>query len=102
MKTARILFPIGLPEPFDYAIPEGVSLAEGSYVTAPLGKTERTGVVWGVLETADPERELKPISAVYPASPMPKDMRDFIDLPRSIQFQHPVAYWPWPFARAAN
>ena len=79
MKAARILFPIGLPEPFDYAIPEGMAIVVGSYVTAPLGKSERTGVVWDVVETVDSERELKPVSSVYPASPMPKDMRDFID-----------------------
>ncbi|MEO0467061.1 MAG: primosomal protein N' [Pseudomonadota bacterium] len=78
VKAARILFPIALPEPFDYALSEGVAVQAGAYVKAPLGKTERTGVVWDVVE-ADPERELKPITLVYPATPMPSDMRDFID-----------------------
>lgn len=77
MLTARILFPMPLPEPFDYAIPEGLTVEPGSYVRAPLGKYARTGVVWEVLET-DPERTLKEIEAVFPAPPMPAAMRKFI------------------------
>ena len=43
MKIASILFPLPLPEPFDYAIPDGMDVEPGSYVRAPLGKIERTG-----------------------------------------------------------
>lgn len=77
MQTARILFPLPLPEPFDYAVPEGMTVTPGSYVRAPLGKYTRTGVVWDVLET-DPDRPLKEIEAVFPTPPMPKAMRKFI------------------------
>ena len=77
MLTARILFPLPLPEPFDYAVPEGLSVAPGSYVRAPLGKFARTGVVWDVVE-ADPERTLKEIEAVFPTPPMPAEMRQFV------------------------
>ena len=78
MQSARILFPLPLPEPFDYAIPEGVAVQVGSYVRAPLGKHERTGVVWDIVET-DPERDLKAIASVFPAPPMPTAMRRFIE-----------------------
>ena len=77
MLTARILFPLPLPEPFDYAIPKGLTVEPGSYVRAPLGKYARTGVVWEVLKT-DPERTLKEIEAVFPTPPMPASMRKFI------------------------
>ncbi|MEL7032717.1 MAG: primosomal protein N' [Pseudomonadota bacterium] len=77
MLTARILFPLPLPEPFDYAVPEGLSVEPGSYVRAPLGKFARTGVVWDVVET-DPERTLKEIEAVFPTPPMPAAMRQFV------------------------
>ncbi|MEL6827036.1 MAG: primosomal protein N' [Pseudomonadota bacterium] len=77
MLTARILFPLPLPEPFDYAIPKGLKVEPGSYVRAPLGKYTRTGVVWEVLET-DPERTLKEAEAVFPTPPMPASMRKFI------------------------
>jgi primosomal protein N' (replication factor Y) len=77
MLTARILFPLPLPEPFDYAIPDGLTVEPGSYVRAPLGKYARTGVVWEVLES-EPERTLKEIEAVFPTPPMPAAMRKFI------------------------
>ncbi|MEO0452461.1 MAG: primosomal protein N', partial [Pseudomonadota bacterium] len=77
MPTARILFPMPLPEPFDYLVPDEMTVEPGSYVRAPLGKYERTGVVWEVVET-DPERELKTIESVFPTPPMPATMRRFI------------------------
>ncbi len=77
MPTARILFPLPLPEPFDYHVPDGIEIARGSYVRAPLGKYERTGVVWDLIET-EPDRELKSIADVFPTPPMPESMRRFI------------------------
>ena len=80
MPIARVLFPIALPEPFDYAIPEGLDVVSGSYVLAPLGKTERRAVVWDVVDDADaPERALKPVSRVFEVPPMSAAMRAFID-----------------------
>jgi len=78
MLTARILFPLPLPEPFDYRIPDGMTVKAGSYVRAPLGKFARIGVVWEVTES-DPERKLKDIEAVFPTPPMPKSMRRFVE-----------------------
>ncbi|MEL6568890.1 MAG: primosomal protein N' [Pseudomonadota bacterium] len=78
MSVVRVLFPLPLPEPFDYEVPEGLAVPDGAYVTAPLGKTERTGVVWGQGQVRD-GRELKALSGVLSARPMPKDMRRFID-----------------------
>jgi len=80
MAIARILFPLPLPEPFDYAIPDGLGVEAGSYVRAPLGKLERTGVVWEVVD--DPHGRggnLKPVLEVFPTPPMGADMRRFID-----------------------
>ncbi|MEO1188952.1 MAG: primosomal protein N', partial [Pseudomonadota bacterium] len=77
MLTARILFPLPLPEPFDYAVPKGTQVEPGSYVRAPLGKFARTGVVWDVVET-DPERALKEIETVFPTPPMSASMRQFV------------------------
>ncbi|MEO1660830.1 MAG: primosomal protein N' [Pseudomonadota bacterium] len=78
MLTARILFPLPLPEPFEYAIPDGMAIEEGSYVRAPLGKFARTGVVWEVTDS-DPERMLKDIETVFPTPSMPQSMRRFIE-----------------------
>ena len=65
MPVARILFVLPLPEPFDYAVPEGMDVSVGSYVTAPLGQTERLGVVWDLLgDEAVAGRSLKPVLSV--------------------------------------
>ena len=35
--VARVLLPLPLPEAFDYAVPEGLDVAVGDHVAAPLG-----------------------------------------------------------------
>ena len=90
MKIASILFPLPLPEPFDYAIPDGLDVKAGSYVRAPLGKIERTGVVWAVKEKApDDTRDLKPILDVFPVPPMPAPMRKFVSFAARYNVAHP-------------
>ena len=79
MRIARVLFTLPLPEPFDYAIPDGMRVLAGSYVRVPLGPNERTGVVWDVIDNPDETRDLKPVYMVYPTPPLAKPMRDFID-----------------------
>lgn len=79
MRIARVLFTLPLPEPFDYAIPQGMSVEPGSYVRAPLGPNERIGVVWEIIENPGETRDLKLIYSVYPAPALPESMRDFID-----------------------
>jgi primosomal protein N' (replication factor Y) len=90
MSVARILFVLPLPEPFDYAVPEGMDVAVGSYVTAPLGQTERLGVVWEMLgDGAAAGRELKPVLSVYDVPPMPAAMREFIAWAAKYTVSHP-------------
>mgnify|MGYP003627594807 FL=1 len=90
MPVARILFVLPLPEPFDYAVPEGMDVRVGSYVTAPLGQTERLGVVWDLLgEDAAAGRELKPVLSVHDVPPMPTAMREFISWAAKYTVSHP-------------
>ncbi|MCZ4297132.1 primosomal protein N' [Henriciella marina] len=90
MKIASILFPLPLPEPFDYAIPDGMYVEPGSYVRAPLGKIERTGVVWAVKTRAeDDTRDLKPVIDVYPVPAMPEPMRKFVSFAARYNVAHP-------------
>ncbi len=80
MPVARILFPLPLPEPFDYAVPDGMDLHEGAYVVAPLGKLERTGIVLAILDDgATRGRALKPVIREYDVPPMTTAMRAFFD-----------------------
>lgn len=78
MVIARVLFPLMLPEPFDYDVPDAMSVVPGSYVRAPLGKQDRVGLVWG-LRTAPSDRPLKPLREVFETAPMTDTMRRFID-----------------------
>ena len=90
MPIARILFPLPLPEPFDYEVPEGLGVVAGSYVRAPLGKHERTGLVLEILDdAAGAGRNLKPVSDVYPVPPMPRAMRTFIQWAAQYTVAHP-------------
>ncbi|MCU0882586.1 MAG: primosomal protein N', partial [Hyphomonadaceae bacterium] len=83
MQIASILFTVPLPEPFDYAVPEGMMMEEGSIVRAPLGATLRTGVVWALKAGDAYPRErldkLKPIAEVRPAPPLRAPLRGLID-----------------------
>ncbi|MEE2526902.1 primosomal protein N' [Hyphobacterium sp. HN65] len=75
---ASILFAMPLPEPFDYAVPEGMELRVGDHVRAPLGPRSARGVVWA-LSADDGSRNLKSVESVYDCPPLSDAMREFID-----------------------
>ncbi|MFP4519345.1 MAG: alpha-L-fucosidase, partial [Oceanicaulis sp.] len=77
-RRASVLFPMPLPEPFDYEIPDGLEVRPGDHVLAPLGKRVAPGVVWSVGEH-DGARALKPLDAVRGGPPLQRGVRDFID-----------------------
>ncbi|PWE18228.1 primosomal protein N' [Marinicauda salina] len=76
--TASVLFPLPLPEPFDYAIPEGMRLAPGDHVIAPLGGRSVPGVVWRLGED-DGSRQLKEIEAATGGPRLADGVRTFVD-----------------------
>ncbi|PHR56437.1 MAG: primosomal protein N' [Robiginitomaculum sp.] len=81
LLLARILFPMPVPEPFDYLIPDELAVTVGSYVLAPLGTRKAVGVVWEICELPEiPEgRKLKQIIEVFSTRPMSKPQRKFVD-----------------------
>ncbi|MHA6288060.1 primosomal protein N' [Maricaulis sp. CAU 1757] len=87
-NCAAILFPLPLPEAFDYFIPDGVELAEGDHVYAPLGKRTVRGIVWGLKRT-DPERKLKAIDGRAEGAPIPAGTRRFVDWIANYHVQPP-------------
>lgn len=76
---ASVLLPMPLPEPFDYEIPDDVTVKPGDHVLVPLGQRTASGVVWAVSEETDPKRKLKPIDGLRGGPPLVKGVRDFID-----------------------
>ena len=90
MAVARILFTLPLPEPFDYAVPEGMTLEPGSYVAAPVGPHDRLGIVVEVLgDEVATGRKLKTVTAVYDAPPMGAPMREFLAWVARYTVTHP-------------
>lgn len=78
-QIATVLLPLPLPEAFDYAVPEGMTVAEGDHVVVPLGKRLSHGVVWGVRDGTGGNRPLKPVAERLDAPPFTAAMRDFVD-----------------------
>ena len=77
-QRVSILLPLPLTGPYDYRVPEGLSLAPGDFVSVPLGKRERIGVVWGAGSDEVDEARLKDVTARLDCVPMSDIARDFI------------------------
>jgi primosomal protein N' (replication factor Y) len=75
---AAVLFPLPLPEPFDYRVPEGLEVAPGDHVIAPIGARRVRGCVWAVSETPSADN-LKPLAEKLPGPPLPEETRRFVD-----------------------
>jgi len=78
MKKAQVLFPVNVPEAFDYSLPADITARPGDFVFAPIGKQMKLGVVWGVADD-DGQRSLKDIAQVKLTRPLSDDMLKFID-----------------------
>jgi len=78
MKKAQVLFPVNVPEAFDYNLPADITARPGDFVFAPIGKQMKLGVVWGVGDD-DGQRSLKDIAQVKLTRPLSDDMLKFID-----------------------
>ena len=61
MRVASVLVPLPVPEAFDYEVPEGMALARGDHVAAPLGPRLVRGIVAEVFETTGSNRRLKAV-----------------------------------------
>ena len=61
MKVASVLIPLPVPEAFDYAVPEELTVARGDQVAVPLGPRLIRGVVAEVFETTGSNRKLKAV-----------------------------------------
>ncbi len=78
-QRVSVLVPLALPDPYDYAVPDGMKVAPGDYVIVPLGAQRLVGVVWGEGMSELENKRIKSIAEVLDVAPMPKGLRDFID-----------------------
>ncbi|MES2341071.1 MAG: primosomal protein N' [Pseudomonadota bacterium] len=77
-RIASILLPMPLPEAFDYEEPEGMGLAVGDQVAAPLGPRLLRGVVTALRDGTGGNRPLKAVEARLDDPPLPERALEFI------------------------
>ncbi|WP_374573834.1 primosomal protein N' [Phenylobacterium sp.] len=77
-RIASILLPMPLPEAFDYAEPEGMDLAVGDQVAAPLGPRLLRGVVVALRDATGGNRPLKPVEGKLEDPALPEHTLEFI------------------------
>ncbi|MEQ1820218.1 MAG: primosomal protein N' [Terricaulis sp.] len=74
-----VLFPLPLPEPFDYRAASSLQIQPGQHVIAPIGSRLVRGIVWGVERNHPGAANLKAIEEVLPGTPVPEISRAFVE-----------------------
>ena len=78
-RRVAVLLPLPLQGPYDYRVPEGMTLRPGDYVEVPLGPRRVAGVVWGDGNGAFDFARLKPVARRFEVKPMSEVTRRFVD-----------------------
>ena len=83
-ERVSVLLPLPLSGAYDYGVPDGLEVAPGDFVVAPLGRRSVVGVVWdkplGEEGAAPVPRErLREVEERLPAPPMPETLRRFVE-----------------------
>lgn len=79
LLDVSVLVPYPVDKAYSYAVPEGLEVAPGDYVTVPLGSREVPGVVWDVPPDDVPSKKIKTVVAKFDMKPMPSVHRRFLD-----------------------
>src|SRR5688572_12271481 len=82
MNRARLIIFNAALGPLDYRVPEGMEVAPGSVVVAPLGPRQIVGIVWEgerLPATEVPDSKLRPLLAVLPVPPLRAELRRLIE-----------------------
>ncbi|MEO1493956.1 MAG: primosomal protein N' [Pseudomonadota bacterium] len=78
-RRVGVLLPMPFDGPLDYAVPEGMDLVPGDFVSVELGARQAVGVVWGPGEGQMDAARLKVVSKRLDAPQMREEMRTFLD-----------------------
>jgi len=79
MAVAHVAMPVGAWQTFDYWIPEGLDVARGDFVRAPLGGRKCVGVVTGIEAASDFTQRLLPIDALSGIARLPDEVMALAD-----------------------
>jgi primosomal protein N' (replication factor Y) len=75
---ARVLIPLPLWEPYDYAQPDGLTLSPGDIVEVPLGPRTVCGVVVALASAQGANRPLRPVRARLDCPALPPRTLEFV------------------------
>lgn len=78
-SIVSVLLPLPLGGAYDYLTAEGMTAADGDFVTVPLGKRQAMGVIWGPGTGGVEVGRLKEILGRLDAPPLSAESRRFID-----------------------
>ncbi len=80
-RVVDVLMPVAVDQVYSYRVPEGLDLAPGDVVTAPLGARATSGVVWAENSTPNPrfDNRLKDIQDKLDIPPLRSELRKFVD-----------------------
>ena len=76
-----VLLPYPFPGPFDYRVPDDMTLLPGDVVLVPLSRREEIGVVWDGPSAGDPvpDHRLRPVIGIVSTPAMREDLRRLVD-----------------------
>ncbi len=74
-----VLPPLPLGGAYDYVVPTGLELAEGDFVTVPLGSRNANGVVWGPGDGRVEAGKLRQVTGRHDLPPLSADVRAFVE-----------------------
>ncbi|MEE4209166.1 MAG: primosomal protein N' [Parvularcula sp.] len=76
----KVVLPMPAGRGYDYAVPDGLALAPGDFVTVPLGPRQMTGVVWDEAPDAEvSDDKLKPVAARFDVPALSAGLMRFVD-----------------------
>ena len=78
-NNKAVLLPYPIDKAYDYAVPEGFSGQEGSYVCVPLGQRQVPAIIWGQGANDIKPNKIKQVISEYHLPPLPKTHRQFLD-----------------------
>ena len=79
-RTVPVLLPYPFPGPFDYRVPNDLTVAPGDVVLVPLNRRAEVGVVWdGEPDGTVGDNRLRPISGLVDVPPLRSDIRQLVD-----------------------
>ena len=79
-RRVSVLLPLPLAGPYDYVVPEALTVEAGDFVSVPLGPREVLGVVWESDSARPPPKvRLRHVGEKLDLPPMPAVLRRFVD-----------------------